>query len=316
MSLAALEDRRYSPLDLNGVRATVYDHTVNVYGQFDGTRIARRPLDNVGVQYGLGALNNGLITPQQFIDLNRDIGGFDYDLNHVPERHMADSQARKLAIESGRILYGGGGLASTPIIDYRSYTDDVEGGDIHMIVHQFSTRQRLIAANGHADNHVMVVGGDWGFTESEPDLGELFRQMDQWLTAIKSDSGETDAVARVLRNRPAALVDACWDNRNGGHERIEEPQSYIGDSLCNSLFPAYPTPRHVAGAPLANAIVSCRLRPLSESDYAVSFTEEQWQALQSVFATGVCDWSRGDVSGAAHQGGWISFGPSPVNRIQ
>lgn len=315
VSLAALEDRRYSPQNLNGVRATVYDHTVNVYGQFDGTRIARRPLDNVGVQYGLGALNNALITPRQFIDLNRDIGGFDYDMNHVPERHMADGQARKLAIESGRILSGGGGLAATPIIDYRSYTDDREDGDIHMIVHQFSTRQRLIEANGHAGNHVMLVGGDWGFTEDEPDLAELFRQMDRWLTAIKTDSTDLEAAEKVLRNRPASLVDACWDNRDGGHERIEEEQTFIGDSLCNELYPAYPTPRHVAGAPLANAIVSCRLRPLSESDYAVSFTEEQWQELQTVFAAGVCDWSYGDVSAAAHQGGWISFGPSPVNRL-
>ena len=33
------------------------------------------------------------------------------------------------------------GLASTPVIDYRTHMDAREG-DIHMLVHQFSTRQR------------------------------------------------------------------------------------------------------------------------------------------------------------------------------
>src|SRR5690606_9126829 len=111
------------------------------------------------------------------------IGGYDADANHVPARHVANANAAKAAKGGGRILYGGGGLATTPIIDYRSYTDDRPNGDIHMIVHQFSTRARLIAANGHADNQVMLVGGKWGFSEEEPDLRMLFRQMDAWLTA-------------------------------------------------------------------------------------------------------------------------------------
>lgn len=315
VSIPALESQRYHPSASNGVRATVYDHTVNVYGKLDGTNIARRPLDNVGVQYGLGALNNGLITPQQFIDLNRDIGGFDYDMNHVPERHYADRLARKKAIESGRILYGGAGLANTPIIDYRSYTDHAEGGDIHMIVHQFSTRQRLAQANGSAANHIMRVGGNWSFDGENPDLGELFLLMDQWLMAIQNDQTGGEQRQRMLRNKPEALTDACWDNSDGEHIKIEEEQSYIGDGLCNTLYPAYPTPRHVAGAPLANDIVSCRLRPLNVVDYAVSFDDEQWQQLQTVFPNGVCDWSGGDISGATHQGVWASFGPSPVNRL-
>ncbi|MCI5105591.1 MAG: tannase/feruloyl esterase family alpha/beta hydrolase [Pseudomonadales bacterium] len=315
VSIPALEERRYHPAAANGVRATVYDHTVNVYGRLDGTTIARRPLDNVGVQYGLGALNNGHLSVQQFLDLNRDIGGFDYDMNHVPERHQADRLASQRAIESGRILFGGAGLATTPVIDYRSYTDHRDGGDIHMIVHQFSTRQRMVQANGSADNHVMKVGGRWGFTEEEPDLAELFRQMDAWLMAIANDQSDQDARQKMLANKPQDLMDSCWDNRDGQPVEVFETQTYIGDGLCNGLYPAYPTPRHVAGAPLANDIVSCVLRPLSRSDYAVSFSDEQWQQLQTIFPGGVCDWSRGDASASIHQGVWASFGPSPVNRL-
>ena len=60
------------------------------------------------------ALNQHLSGPRQFIDLNRDIGGFDRDMNHIAARHKSDAQAAKRAIESGRILSGGGGgLAST-----------------------------------------------------------------------------------------------------------------------------------------------------------------------------------------------------------
>ena len=60
VSVEALEGERYHP-DTNpsGVRATVYDHTVNVYGVNPATGFAGRPLDNVGVQYGLSALNAG-----------------------------------------------------------------------------------------------------------------------------------------------------------------------------------------------------------------------------------------------------------------
>ena len=113
-------------------------------------------------------LNRGQITTAQFLSLNRDVGGYDADLNHVPRRHNANPTAARRAVDTGRILYGGAGLATTPVIDYRSYTDNREGGDIHMIVHQFSTRARLAVANGHADNHVMNVGGLWGFTDDRP----------------------------------------------------------------------------------------------------------------------------------------------------
>lgn len=315
VSIPALETQLYDSTAPQGVRATVYDHTVNVYGLAEGSYIAQRPLDNVGVQYGLTALNNGTITPQQFIDLNRDIGGFDRDMNHVPQRHRADSRARKRALESGRILNGGAGLAQTPIIDYRTYLDHAENGDIHMLIHQFSTRQRLLNENGHADNHVIQIGGLWGFDEEAPDLGDLFRQMDRWITSIQTDNSDSPRADKVIVNKPGSLTDACWDNSGEERVKIEEEQTFRGSSRCNELYPAYLTPRHVAGAPLANNIVSCQLRPINSADYGVGFTQAQYAELNEVFPEGVCDWSRGDVSAATHQGTWVSFGPSPINRL-
>lgn len=316
ISDSQLENLRYHPGNPTGIRATVYDHTVNVYGRVDGAQSAQRPLDNVGVQYGLAALNDNVITSQQFIDLNRDIGGFDRDMNHVPFRHRADAQASRRALQSGRILYGGAGLASTPIIDYRSYTDHAENGDIHMIVHQFSTRARLRAANGHSDNQVMQVGGQWGFTEDSPDMGKLFREMDRWIVAIKSDDTDMDPSQKVVANKPASLTEACWDNTGDTRVKIVQEQTFNGDSRCNELYPAYPTPRIAAGAKLANDVVSCQLRAVNPADYSVAFSPEQTAQLNKVFSRGVCDWSRGDASAARYQGTWVSFGPSPVNRLQ
>jgi hypothetical protein len=316
VSIEALQARRFGPGLESGVRATVYDHTVNVYGTAANSGRAARPLDNVGVQYGLAALNDGLISPQQFIDLNRDIGGFDRDMNHVPQRHQADAKASKRAIESGRLLFGGAGLRETPVIDYRSYTDHRETGDIHMIVHQYSTRQRLIEANGHADNHVMSIGGLWGFTEQQPDLGNLFRAMDQWLMAIRANESDVEQSVKVATARPYQLTDNCWDYSEEQRISIRQRQSYTNEGKCGQLYPAYPTPRHVAGAPLANTVISCQLKPLEPGDYTVSFTAEELSQLRRVFPRGVCDWSRPDAHGASHQGTWLSFGPSPVNRIQ
>jgi hypothetical protein len=52
------------------------------------------------------------------------------------------------------------------------------------------------------------------------------------------------------------------------------------------------SPRQVAGGPLAENILKCRLMPLNPVDYApVTFSSAQWTRLQAVFADGVCDWS-------------------------
>ncbi|MEQ1857475.1 MAG: DUF6351 family protein [Longimicrobiales bacterium] len=316
VSLPELEALRYSPSNPDGIRATVYDHTVNVYGADESNGFAGRPLDNQGVQYGLAVLNAGQITPAQFIALNRDIGGFDADLDHVPERHRADPTAARRAADTGRILYGGAGLASTPVIDYRSYTDHREGGDIHMIVHQFTTRARLERANGHAGNHVMAVGGEWGFTVDRPDLGNLFRQMDSWLMKLVAGDAASPRADRVVAAKPADLVDNCWDTRGAERVNVREPLSADGTGTCAEVYPVYQTPRTVAGAPLTNDIVACRLKPLDRADYQVRFTDAEWSQLQATFPDGVCDWTQPDKYAEGYQGTWLSFGPSESNRAR
>ena len=166
-------DQRYDPVkNPKGARCDIWDHGVNAYGRDPKTGFARRPLDNVGVQYGLAALNAGTISKEQFLDMNEKIGGFDIDGNIVAERMVADPIATKAAYRTGRLNQAMGGLGSVPIIDYRTYYDDLPGGDVHMRFQSFSMDARLKKSTGTTDNRVMLVQdkryGD--FRQSSPVL--------------------------------------------------------------------------------------------------------------------------------------------------
>ena len=72
----ALGDEVYDPdTRPDGVRCTLQDINVNIVGQDPETGFANRALDNVGIQYGFNALNDGVISVDQFLDLNEHIGG-------------------------------------------------------------------------------------------------------------------------------------------------------------------------------------------------------------------------------------------------
>lgn len=300
-------DVRYHPLDNpDGARPTTYDHAVNAFGR-DDRGFARRPLDNVGIQYGLGALNAGQISKAQFLDLNEKIGGFDIDANFVPARMVADREATRAAYETGRMLNGGGGLASMPILDFDLiYSDLVPGGDIHMKFHHFSTRERLRQANGHADNHVMWSGGDGA--RSAFVASQALTQIDAWVGRVVADTSHDPLAVKVVRNKPASLVDGCW---TGGASPMFTAEPHFlggpGTSFCNSIYPGFSSPRMVAGGPLTNDIIKCRLKKIDLADYAVTFGPEETERLDQIFPQGVCDWSRPGIDQSGLASTWITF---------
>ena len=55
----------------------------NIYGRDPKTGFALKPQDNVGLQYGLAALQSGAISVEEFLDLNEKIGGNDVDGNSI-----------------------------------------------------------------------------------------------------------------------------------------------------------------------------------------------------------------------------------------
>jgi hypothetical protein len=302
-----------------GIRCSIYDGMRNVFGESmhpaitDARAMARSPHDNVGVQYGLQALNEGLIDKSLFLDINEHFGGWDIDYQPTATRTVGDPEAIRIAYETGRVISGDAGLARVPIIDDRVYLDDE--GNFHASIYSFVTRARLERDNGHAGNYV-IRRHDRNMSL----LDENLALMDLWLDNIKAspDDGQP-LLERITAARPAELMDDCFTATG---ERIVEPARFNTGRLfdntegqCNQLYPPHAGLRLIAGGPLSNDILKCALKPVDYGDYRVEFSSEEKARLEAIFPEGVCDWSRPGQHQTTNQT-WLSFGPSPVNLYQ
>src|SRR5204863_3404814 len=117
---ATVKDMVANETSWKGVRCTYQDNMVNIFGIDPKTGFARNPFDNVGVQYGLQALNDGKITFEQFVEVNSQVGGLDINGKIVPQRMVGDPLAIRRAYQTGRLNAGDGGLTTTAIVDVRS----------------------------------------------------------------------------------------------------------------------------------------------------------------------------------------------------
>jgi len=316
---------RYHPVtNPQGARPTVFDASRNIYGVDPATGFALRPFDNIGVQYGLQALNNGALSTAQFLDLNERIGGYDQDANFVPTRSLGNTGAIRRAYQGGVTLGGGGGLAEIPVFDISGLFD--EDQLYHYQWFHFAVRERMKNENGTTANHVMWRGGlpiGELLGTPTPEGAALARVVNEqswavfirWVEAIKADRSRKTEMAKVVRNKPSDAVDGCW-TKELAPRFIAERQTWSSqpDSQCNTLWPSYSSARKVAGGPLDASALKCRLKPLHPRDYRVAFSAPEWDRLRSIFPTGVCDWSRRGVA-QTHVVPWASFGPSPVNKV-
>jgi hypothetical protein len=282
----------YDPVkNPRGARCTMQEMRANIYGRDPKTGFARKPQDNVGLQYGLAALNDGAISVDEFLELNEKIGGNDIDGNFIPQRSEADPIALRAIYASGLMNSGGGGLANAPILHARPYTDAI--GDIHDRHRDLTIRARLERANGRSDNQVIWTGPARGRNQTDQnrgvDLAALsLDTMNKWLDAIAADPAPL-STDKVVRHKPAEAVDACWDAE--GNEIVEKA-GFDGKGKCNTLYPVHSEPRLVAGAPLTNDIVKCQLKPINFADYKAPFTDAQKARMKAVFPAGVCDFSK------------------------
>lgn len=289
-------DQIYHPVNNpDGVRCTFVDNIINLLGTDPETGYARRVYDNVGVQYGLVALNEGTITKEQFLHINERIGGYGMDGGPQPARTAADPLALKAAYEGGRVVRGDLGLDAVPIVDLRYYTD--LSGDIHDRVRTYSTRARLLRINGHFDNHVAFIAHQNAALQAS--FG-AFLGMDVWLTALAA-ADKSDLPAAVVATRPPELVDLCMLDPN------LDPMP--GD--CATELPIHRSPRMIAGAGLHNDTLKCVLKPIDLDDYEVTFNDVEQARLAAAFPDGVCDWEVAGSEQVPALGTWQSFGPRP-----
>ena len=314
------ETARYDALhNPTGIRCSIYDAMRSIFGTQRYANVSpapvvdfgRNPHDNVGVQYGLLALNEGRISKDVFLDVNENVGARDIDSRPIKERVEAEAEVVRVAYETGRITNGKGGLAVTPIIEERASLDPT--GNFHTSYYSFVTRERLRRDLGHADNYVLQRHAQ-GMSLAAENLA----MMDRWLSNLGTDASLDPVATKLIRAKPAELLESCYDEDG---EQVVEPQTFDRRNVfsntagtCNSLYPPHAGTRMIAGAPLESDVLKCQLKPLDRADYTVSFTDAEWSRLQRVFSSGVCDWSKPGVGQDVAPRTWLSYGPSPVNR--
>ena len=285
-----------------GARCSAWDWAASIFGKPAGEARAYDTRDNTGVQYGLGALQRGAITAEEFVLLNELAGGIDKDANLRAARSVGDVQALATAYRAG-IVMSGRNLAKTAVIDMRGWDDSAlikppgasapPSSPIHYVWRSFSIRDRLDRDNGNHANHALWRFGRTGLLPSATVALDSLTTMSEWLTMLKADTGPGSIEQKLTAAKPAAAADYCLLSTDA-----TQSVKVTDVATCNAdpfLEPAA-SPRQVAGGPRTEDILKCQLKPINAADYApASLSAGQVARLQTVFSGGVCDWSKPGV---------------------
>jgi len=302
---------------------THFDDIVNIVGKRpDG--YARRYWDNVGVQYGLGALVDGDITMAEFLQLNFVLGGWKEPGDMVQEgfpfvgpfnlanfdpwsfrnqvfstggapapRTEGDVGAMNAVYRSGLVFMGD---IDIPMIDWRPYLE--RELDMHNSHQSFAARKRLLNHDGDASNQVV-----W-FTDSIDgsrfdQTPEALEVLDAWLTNIAHNPA-----AGVAGNKPPLATDRCFDIDGNEIAAGDDVWNGIIDEeapgACTQQFKIYSTTRRVAGGPFEQSLFKCQLIPVTEAVARgfygdVPMGPVEIGTLHAIFPQGVCDYTKPDA---------------------
>lgn len=300
-------------------RFDYFDDLKDIFGIDPATGYARTTYDNVGVQYGLAALNDGNITVDEFLLLNAHVGGYKGSAEQVPEgfpfgpmsagidpwssrnataadnlgpddivpRTVGDLAAMRAAYNSGLVFLGD---IDDPMLILDQYLEPEL--NMHHSREKFEIRQRMLNADGDAGNLLLwAVQGD----TDETVAGLVLSGLDLLETWLDQDM------------KPVAAQDACFSADGAEIARGTDVWNGIltGDApagACVGGFPIYPNSRIVAGEKLSGYTFKCAVKSvataLTDSTYAdsVTFSSDQQTRLKAVFADGVCDYSQPDLA--------------------
>ena len=321
---------RMKPSVLASVHWTHWEDLRNIYGVGEDG-YARMTWDNVGVQYGLQALTDGRITPQEFLDLNARIGSWKDPKEMVQEsnppfatppgmgpgafppydpwsmrnmrlssdsitpapRREGDLAAMNAAYNQG--LYFDGDV-DIPLIDWRHYLE--EELDMHNSHQSFASRQRMLDFDGDASNQVIWFTDARPSRQSDP-TPQALAVIDDWMANIRAhpDLG-------VAANKPELATDRCFTT--GGSEIARGPDVWDGildngpKGACAQEFPLHSTSRIVAGGPLRGGVYKCALQSVDDAIANGLYgswipSADEVARLKQIFPSGVCDYSQGDV---------------------
>lgn len=318
----------HEPAAFAATHFSFFDDLVEIFGTLEGSSLARRTTDNVGVQYGLSPLQRGEIDTQEFLLLNAWVGGPSDPRQMVPEgvpfdrsdpafispwshknataeqalesgaafapRTTGDLEAIEAAYRSGLVFLG---EIEAPVINLLPYLEPHL--DMHNSRQSFSIRERLLKARGQEglENHVILA---FEGEELAAPLGlAALKDLESWL-----DEGQ----------RPEGLQDACLDsggNLLGAGEDVwngvltEDPAD---DGLCARTFPIFSSSRIVAGDDIRDSTFKCFKVAVDEALAGgfyggAVFDEAQIKRLRQIFPEGVCDYSLGDMGAPSGSSG-------------
>jgi hypothetical protein len=236
----------------------------------------------------------------------------------------ADPGAAEITHGSGRVPHGHG-LGEVAVIADISFNTTEEHYDFRSYV----IRNRVLAVHGDHDTHVI-----WRRKGNPLDYAaRRFDTMNEWLAAVEADTSDRPLRARIIANKPARAVDACWRSGLGTDGWSTDP-AYCNTSANPHMnasagirpggtepsytptadeWPVYRDTRVASGEPLTSDIMKCQLKPTSRLDYQVGFTDEQWARLQAVFPAGVCDYGKPGI-GQVAPAPWQTFADGPGGR--
>lgn len=309
--------------DLSDMQWTHWSDARDVYG-VDADGWARQTWDNEGVQYGLKAVGQGGISPDEFLRLNALVGGWKHASEMEPEgcpheasrceepaefdpwssrqmnlsrdgqrpapRTRGDTIGIANAFDRGHVFRG---QLNIPLIDWRHYLEHQL--DMHNTHQSFAARQRIVERMGDHEGQLI-----W-FTDARPGepqadhTMEAFDVLHEWIMNLRANP------ARGLGgNRPARAVDRCWATDGSLIAEGDDVWAGVLDERapgsCTAAFPLYSTSRIEAGAPITGDVFKCRLMPVRTAAARGLYgrwspTGAQLRRLEEIFPTGVCDYS-------------------------
>lgn len=285
----------------------------------DEQGFAQSTWDNVGVQYGLQALQQGKIDFDEFIRLNREIGAWRSQLDMQEEwfwtplgrslplwlslwgrhnitevnqglarRHQGNIEAMTSAYRSGQVFIG---KIDIPVLDIRHYLESEL--NMHHLSASFNSRVRILQYHGDARHHLI-----WVAHKDHNPLARGFEVMDQWMLALL-----TDPQRDMLAAKPKDLSDSCFGADGeviaSGNGVWDGPWNNQPSGACTRIYPAYSNVRIAAGAPWDSSIFKCHLQSTDDATamgmYGNRVTEQELQQLTETFPTGVCNYALGDA---------------------
>jgi hypothetical protein len=127
------------------------------------------------------------------------------------------------------------------------------------------------------------------------------------LNIINDKSGDSFG-KKVIKNKPAKLVDGFWDAKGSF---VAEPTTLDSSAKRNQLYPIHGDTIIASESPLEEEATECTLKTPDKSDYKVSFKENEWARLKKIFKEGVCDYNKPGVHADVKPTPWLSYGPAP-----